>query len=528
MSSPTTPDFKKLEESARRSDAGRRLGMYDDDAPIIAPNELVEAAFQANEVADLARTSLDFLAALCIPQVFEYFFPPIFLSIWSWLTSYVQKERDFSQLALGLPRGFGKTMVIKLFIIYCVLFTKKHFILVLCETTTKAKNIIADVADMLDEGNVKKTFGDWRAIPLSTDTQELKKFHYRGRDIILMGAGVESGIRGITIKNERPDVMIFDDIQSRSCAESQVQSDTLEREMYGTAMKAKSPKGCLFVFIANMYPTKWSILRRLKTNPNWMKYIVGGILDDGTSLWEELQPIKQLLTEFENDLLSGHPEIFYSEVLNDENAQANNRIDLSAIKDYPYGNDEVSAGNFIIIDPSNDKQNSDAVSIGYFEVYDALPALVELEDAALSPGDTIRNALRMALRKGCGLIVVEANAYQYSLLYWFKFVCEQMGIVGIECVPIYSGSHSKTSRILKMFKAYTAQEFFVHPRCRAAVHLQITQYNPLKTINTDGILDLLTYAPRVLEMYGEYVANRTIIQEQESLATEVVEFNSPF
>ena len=63
-----------------------------------------EAAFNAQEVVDLSRTSLDFLAALAIPTVYAYHYPPVFLAVWDWLKSYVHKTRDFSQLALGLPR----------------------------------------------------------------------------------------------------------------------------------------------------------------------------------------------------------------------------------------------------------------------------------------------------------------------------------------------------------------------------------------------------------------------------------------
>jgi hypothetical protein len=109
--------------------------------------------------------------------------------------------------------------------------------------------------------------------------------------------------------NARPDVMIFDDIQSREEADSKVISEAIETWLYGTAMKAAAHYGCLYIFLANMYPTKHSILRKLKVNPEWTKLIVGGILANGQSLWEELKPIKQLLAEFRNDLASGHPEI---------------------------------------------------------------------------------------------------------------------------------------------------------------------------------------------------------------------------
>lgn len=488
---------------------------------------VTEQAFQASEVEALAKAEMDFLAALAMPLVFKYFFPPVFKAVWQWLVSFAHQARKFPQLALGLPRGFGKTTVIKLFILYCILFTKKSFILVISETEAKAKGILADVCDMLDEPNIKKIFGDW-TIGREKDTQDMKKFGFRGRNIILKGAGAGSGIRGIVEKNLRPDVMIFDDIQAREDSESPVLSKALMTWLLSTAMKAKSPEGCMFLFIANMYPTAGSLLRQLKANRTWTKFICGGILEDGTSLWEDLQPIEQLLQEFERDLEAGHPEVFYSEVLNDENASAHNLLDLSKVPKYPFAPDDPTAGRFVIIDPSNDKFNSDEVSIGYFEVHDAKPCMMKLISEQMSPGECVRKAILMCLQTGCRLVVIEANAYQYTLKYWFDFICEQQGISGIECVDIYSGTYSKNSRIMKMLKSYAAGELYVHDEPRGAVHLQISQWNPMKTNNTDGILDVLTYAPRVIEQYGDYIASTLIIESQEFNGMEVIMDNSPF
>ena len=118
--------------------------LTEEQVPEEAP--ATEAAFSTVQAEEAARESLDFLAALAMPLVFKYLFPPVFKSVWIWLLSYVHKPLDFSQLALGLPRGFGKTMLIKVFILYCILFTKKKFILVICGTQTKANNILTDIA----------------------------------------------------------------------------------------------------------------------------------------------------------------------------------------------------------------------------------------------------------------------------------------------------------------------------------------------------------------------------------------------
>lgn len=487
-------------------------------------DKIVEGAFRQGEVQELARASLDYLSALANPEGHTANFPPTFHAAWQWLKSYIHKARDFSKLALGLPRGFGKTAFMKLFILYVILYTDRKFILIIAANAKLAANIVADITDFLDTPNVKATYGDWR-LGLEKDTQELKKFGFRGRNIILAAIGESGSPRGLNIKNTRPDVMVFDDIQTREDADSKMVSEAIYTKMLGTTMKAKAPTGCLYLFLANMYPSENSILRKLKHNASWVKFIAGGILADGTSLWEEVQPLQQLLEEFENDLNSGHPEIFYSEVLNDETASVNTAIDISKIPHVSEDalDEELSAGNFIVIDPSNDKNNSDAVSIGQFSVINGIPVLRKLIDARLSPGDTVREALKLALQTQTYLIVVEANAFQYSLLYWFQQLATQLGITGIKYEPIYSGTQSKNTRILNMFKQLVAQqpEVLIADSVRSQVLTQISQFNPLKANNVDGILDLLTYAPRVLaEMPHQLVIGADITEDYTAISAD--------
>jgi hypothetical protein len=506
-----------------------KLGaQVDADASIDTEASYVkEASYNKGQVVEAASKDVNMLAGLAIPTTFQFLFPKVLLAAWTLLVQCVAKKKDFSQIALGIPRGHGKTTLLKLFILYCVLFTDRHFILVISSTATLAENIIADVSDMLNESNILRLFGDWK-MGAELTRQDLKKFGFRGRNIIIAAIGAGGSLRGLNLKNERPDVMIFDDIQTRECADSQLQSSALEKWMVGTAMKAKSPHRCLFIFAGNMFPTPYSILKKLKSNPTWIKFISGAILADGTALWEELRSLESLLQEFDSDIAMGHPEIFFSEVLNDTEAGINTKVDYARIRAWPWQKDELPQGKFIIIDPSANKKGGDDVAIGYFEVYDGTPGMRDVIEEKLSPGNTVRRALLMALTHNCRLIAVESTAYQYSLLYWFGEISKQLGITGIEFVEVYSGSYSKNARITDMMKSLTSSGIDIHDSIRSQVTHQISNWNPLKRDNVDGILDLLAYAPRVLELYGSSIATDSSTEMLESTGAVVEEDNHAF
>jgi hypothetical protein len=480
-----------------------------------------------HQVLELAKSSVDFLAGMAMPTVFQFGFPPVLIAAWALLCECVVKKRDFSQIALGIPRGHGKTTLIKLFVLYCILFTDKKFILIMSSTATHAENIIADIFKFLEERNIKGTFGDWK-LGRETDRTDLKKFSFCGRSIIVAGIGAGGSVRGLNLNNERPDVMIFEDIQTKECAESQVQSKTLKEWMVGTAQKAKSPHGCLTIFCGNMFPGSNSLLKQLKTNRRWIKFIAGAILEDGTALWPALRPLEDLIAELDNDIAAGCPEIFFAEVLNDTDAAVSSRVDFALIKQWPYDQFEIPQGKFIIIDPAPGGDGGDDVSIGYFGVYDGKPACMELACGSFSPGNTILTTLKLALKTGTRTIICEAQGYQASLLYWFEQTCKEYNLVGFNFEAIYSGSRSKNARISEMLKELTASEILLHTNVRAEVTHQIANWNPLKKKNTDGILDLLTYAPRVIAEFPHLIITEDTTLYSDAHSAEVIENNHCF
>ena len=464
--------------------------------------------FERSQVIEACRNDLNFLAPVAMPDTFESNFPPVLLLVWQLITEELAKEhRCFPKLALGIPRGHAKTTIVKLLIVYIILFTKRRYILILSSIESHAVNIIRDVISMLEEPNIVTTFGSWKA-GVEINQADQKKFFFQGRAIILHGVGALGKVRGTNLGNARPDVMIFEDVQTREAAQSEVQSKAIEGWMYATAMKAKSPHGCLYLFVANMYPTEHSILRKLKKNHKWVKFISGAILQDGSALWEDVHPIEALMEEFEHDLAANQPEVFLAEVQNETNMAAFNRtVDISKFQKRDIDAPEyVKQARFIVVDPATGKLQAglDDLGIGYFETCTEAPlrpVAVDMILAPLTPYQAIIACLAFCAKYNCRVIGCESNAYQSTYLFWFDFVCKQLNITNIHFVEIYTNDQSKNARVRSVIKAFVAHELETTENTHSAILKQVVDYDFTKTKNKDEALDLCAMATAMVKNY---------------------------
>jgi hypothetical protein len=485
-----------------------------------------------DEAINAAKEDLNFFGALSIPEVFRFLFPPVFLAIWQLLTSHATEDRGQKKLAIGLPRGFGKTILLKLFVVWVILFTNRRFILIVCNTAALAENFITDVSDIMSSMNILRVFGDWR-LSLEKDTLELKKFSFRGRNITLAGLGSGSSLRGLNIKLVRPDLIIMDDMQSKEEAESEVESKKSLSWMLGTLMKANDKTRCLFVFLGNMYPYAGSILKKLKTNPAWTSFICGAILEDGESLWPELRSVTDIMAELEDDESMGHPEIFYSEVMNDDVAGSKSGVDFTKINVWDADRDVsyiYPQGGFILIDPSLAKKKSDELAIGGFFIYDGEPVLTKLQVGKFNPGQTVDESIKMAATMGVRAIVVEGVAYQASLCYWLQLRITQLGLTGLNILEINPQGQAKNSRIVGALKQLTAtkERIWIAKAVRSLVVHQITYFDPLKPNNKDDILDLLGYSYPIIETHRNYLTMFNDITTEDETGTPQDELELDF
>lgn len=500
-------------------------------------------ALDRQEIVDRCRTDLNFLAPLAMPTVVTELFPPVFLAIWQLLIAKCSLQTIF-RLLLGLPRGHAKTTFIKLFCLYLILYTDRQFVLCLCASQPKAENFLADIVDMLDEPNIVAVFGNWRTA-IETDTLSLKKFVFMGRDIILAASG-QGSVRGLNIKNRRPDVIVMDDVQDKENAESETESHNTLKWIQSTVMKLRDPKRCFFIYIGNKYkvpPNCVCVLEKLQQNDLWVHIVTGAILEDGEPLWPALHSKDSILEEFQNDLNMGVPEIFFAEIMNDTETTLSSLIDLTKIPLSPFDQAEnavLCQGKFVIIDVATNKIGADDTVVGLFSLYEERKcALEDMDFGSLSPLDTIKSALTFCFTTGANVIAVENSAYQSSLLFWFNHVCQELQIgSGIHFVEVQPMG-KKNKRILAFFKqllpAKSAPDtpvkepdVYLGAKVREKVFNQALSFRPSKTTNDDNIIDMGSYWQQVLEKYEHLIALPHAMSNADYDTAKVEEFSSSF
>lgn len=462
------------------------------------------ASVGLEEAAEGCR-QLNWLGAVALPDMMEFLFPATYLYFWGRCTELASSVLGHHQLGLGIPRGFAKTVFIKLLILYIVLFTSRKYVLIIGASEDLAQAILSDVMDALGHFNIRAIFGNWDE-DTETVNVSTKIFYFRGRFITLKAVGQGTAFRGISRKYTRPDVIIFDDAQTKECAMSASQAKEFASWMYGTALKAGHKRNCFVLYVGNMYPKLviqpatadhpaiyGCMLRNIKDSPDWESIVVGAITVDGESIWEELQPVSQLLAEYQRDKRAGQEAVFLTEVMNDDEANDFGIFDPTKVPEYPFLLDTACQAQFLMIDPSLGKKKSDQQVVGHFKVIDGRLVLWELRTMQVSAPVLVSDVISWCLDEGIPAIFTEAYGYQATLAMWFTQLLEELQVTEVQVIPITRGRQSKVSAILSMLKEVMAGSLLLSPQVRSIIYSEVRNYVPTATNPVDDNLDVASY-----------------------------------
>lgn len=483
-------------------------------------------AADAISIYERGKVDINFFAALALPNVCTTPFPDLYVLAWQLITSSEgNRNKELFRFALGLPRGFAKTTFIKVVIAWMVCYDFLQFVLVVCANDTLAENLLADLNDILDSDNMRSIYGKWEET-LSEDNKGQKKAHYHGRDILLVARGWSSGIRGINLKNRRPDFIFCDDAQTKENDESPTERAKLLNTLASTIFKAISYIGRrTIVYVGNLYSDE-CILQQFRKNKHWTSLVTGAILADGESLWPEMRPIESLKEDYEHDEALGLAHVWFAEVMNDPRSILHSLLPKPVPPSDILGDFE-DDGAFITIDPAGYRKHSDDNVIVLHRKFNDIPYAQRAIRGVMDPATLIRDALTMAIDAEVSLIGVESVAYQQTLKFWLEFFIQELRLNHIEVVELKPHGRSKEARIRQFVSSLYGGTYFIHgAELRRDFTWQGSMYKIGKKDNKDDLLDAVSYGEDIRQEYWHLV--KPTVQRRPVIADCRVVHNSCF
>ena len=495
----------------------------------IKPYEVTDIHADIREIYERGKVDINFFAALLLPTVMVSPLPAFYAAIFHVLVNRSPEQiGKILRFALGLPRAHAKTTFIKILICWLIAYDKYSFIAVICATDDLAQNLIDDISEALGSPNMEEVYGKWRQ-QLSTDNKEEKKALYHNRAIIIKAKGAGSSLRGLNIKHKRPDLIFFDDAQTKECDDSPTERDKFRRWLVA-AFKLIAPitqtPNRLIIYVGNMYSDE-CILYQLKENRSWVSLITGAILENGEPLWPELHPLDELMESYFHDEELGEADVWFAEVMNDPISRATSLLH-EALVSSPLEPHDIPDGVFLTIDPAGFRNVSDDNVIAVHYVHEGKGHVAELDAGIKDPEQLIIRSLQLAIQHGASLIGVEDVGYQQTLLFWFSKYVNEWKVAGIEIVPLKPKNRSKESRIRLFVAELYARNYYLCESVKATYVWQAMKYKIGKKENKDDILDCVAYGLDVRNEYWHLVKNMKSAGRWLVHDAKVIGNNTPF
>jgi hypothetical protein len=477
--------------------------------------------FSPEQVATHIRDDLDYLAAILIPEAATSPFPAFYKTVWIYILQNLHTlgPQEVFRFALGLPRGYAKTVFLKLLVCYLIIHDYEiSFIVIVCATERLAKNFLADVSTMMQNTIISQVYGNWES-SLEKDTVDDKRARFNGRLIILVSLSVGTSVRGLNIDNKRPHLIICDDAQTKECDNSDTERAALKQWLVGTLFKCltKTEKKAI-LYIGNMYSTE-CILYMFSKMKAWVSLITGAILADGKVLWEQIQTLQELMDEYEHDNELGEGATWFAEIQNDPTGAACGLLGLgetvpacATIEDpniYPI--------KFITVDPSGRKVTSDDNVVATHALVDGeIGVTLKINNGKWSPDQVIDEIVNQCIEFRVPIVFIESVAYQETLAYWLERRLEELGLK-ITVIPIGTGVASKYRRIKAWVKQLVGGKWFIVDKLSYNLAtFQLYKYKTDRTDNTDDVLDVLAQARLAITKHYKDIIQATPLEEEVS------------
>jgi len=203
----------------------------------------------------------------------------------------ISQQRNDGRIAVAAPRGHAKSTLVSFFyVMWSICYEKEKFILILSATSRQAQTLLSDITKALETNS--KLLDDFSEVFAEKENVKSKWTQdeiitKNGIKVMALGAGQD--LRGLKKYQDRPTLIIFDDVDSAKNIYNAAAREKILNWFTKDVMKAGA-KGFNAVAVGTILHPE-SLLSRLTKQgefPDWSKKIYKAVVQfsERKDLWE--------------------------------------------------------------------------------------------------------------------------------------------------------------------------------------------------------------------------------------------------
>ena len=214
-----------------------------------------------------------------------------------------------------MPRGFSKTTLIGLAgMLYKILFKENKFLVYISETVSAAEKQLGNVKSELS-GNelIQMCFGNLKP-QRDGELKWTQNMIETTNGVIAIARGRGSQVRGLNIRGQRPDCVLFDDVEDKESVKTTEQREKTREWFYGDVIPClpSMDENATIIGLGTVLHSE-ALLLVLARDPDWTTVIFGAIDKDGEPLWEDNMSLEKLENKKRSYTLAGMLHLYYME-----------------------------------------------------------------------------------------------------------------------------------------------------------------------------------------------------------------------
>lgn len=250
----------------------------------------LQKALALSPTTKLARASLETFAKTFLPHYLRDRPAKFHQQIFKTLESI---GGSFGRVAIAAPRGHAKSSIVSLFyVLWVLLYGKKKFVVLLSDTATQAESLMASIRkEIQDNPAIVRAFGEMSGGLRWTNSDAVLANGCR-----VVARGANTSLRGFRWNENRPDLIVCDDLENDEAVRSAEQRAQLHDWYSKVVENAGDNRFSLVVTIGTILHPHSLMSDLVKSDkwPGYRKFLFRAIADDGQSLWPERFSIDEL------------------------------------------------------------------------------------------------------------------------------------------------------------------------------------------------------------------------------------------